>query len=90
VLILAGWVLTSLAEPTTVSGMTLSREAPTTLTLPATRTGYGSLRDLSRYQWFVFAVAAIAWMADCMDQQLFSPGRRASRTYSGATPRTRM
>jgi len=35
-------------------------------------TGWASLLDLNRYQWFVFAVAAIAWMADCMDQQLFN------------------
>ncbi len=32
-------------------------------------------RELSRYHWFVFAVAAIAWMADCMDQQLFNLAR---------------
>ena len=38
----------------------------------APRTGWASLKDLNRYQWFVFAVAAIAWMADCMDQQLFN------------------
>src|SRR5580700_6762084 len=31
--------------------------------------------ELSRYQWFVFAVAAIAWMADCMDQQFFNLAR---------------
>lgn len=27
--------------------------------------------ELSRYHWFVFLVAAIGWLADCMDQQLF-------------------
>jgi MFS family permease len=42
---------------------------------PALRTGWQSLRDLNQYQWFVFAVAAIAWMADCMDQQLFNLAR---------------
>lgn len=42
---------------------------------PTLRTGYASLRDLNRYQWFVFAVAAIAWMADCMDQQIFNLAR---------------
>ena len=32
-------------------------------------------RELTGYHWFVFAVAAIAWMADCLDQQLLiSPG----------------
>jgi MFS family permease len=39
------------------------------------RTGWASLRDLSRYQWFVFAVAVVAWMADCMDQQFFNLAR---------------
>ncbi|MBN9522005.1 MFS transporter [bacterium] len=45
-----------------------------------TRTGWASLRDLNSYQWFVFAVAAIAWMADCMDQQLFNLARQTSLT----------
>lgn len=43
-----------------------------------TRTGWASLLDLSRYQWFVFSVAAIAWMADCMDQQLFNLARQTA------------
>lgn len=47
---------------------------------PAARTGWATLRDLNRYQWFVFAVAAIAWMADCMDQQLFNLARVMSLT----------
>jgi MFS family permease len=37
-------------------------------------------RQLSRYHWFVFAVAAIAWMADCLDQQLFNLARVMSLT----------
>lgn len=45
-----------------------------------TRTGWATLRDLNGYQWFVFCVAAIAWMADCMDQQLFNLARRTSIT----------
>jgi MFS family permease len=45
-----------------------------------TRSGWASLRDLNKYQWFVFAVAAIAWMADCMDQQLFNLARQTSLT----------
>ena len=28
-------------------------------------------RELTRYHWFVFAMAALAWMFDCLDQQLF-------------------
>jgi MFS family permease len=35
---------------------------------------------LTRYHWFVFAVAAIAWMADCMDQQLFTLARQTAMT----------
>jgi MFS family permease len=37
-------------------------------------------RQLTRYHWFVFAVAAIAWMADCMDQQLFNLARKTAVT----------
>src|SRR4029453_6983521 len=37
-------------------------------------------RLLPRYHWFVFAVAAIAWMADCLDQQLFNLARVMSLT----------
>ncbi len=44
------------------------------------RTGWASLKDLNRYQWFVFAVAAVAWMADCLDQQLFNLARVMSLT----------
>jgi MFS family permease len=35
------------------------------------RTGWASLRDLNGYHWFVFTVAALGWLADCLDQQLF-------------------
>jgi MFS family permease len=42
---------------------------------PVVRSGWSTLRDLNGYHWFVFAVAAIAWMADCMDQQLFNLAR---------------
>jgi MFS family permease len=28
-------------------------------------------RQLNRYQWFVFAMASLAWLFDCLDQQLF-------------------
>lgn len=51
---------------------------PAATTAAPARTGWASLRDLNRYQWFVFAVAAVAWMADCMDQQLFNLARRSS------------
>jgi MFS family permease len=35
---------------------------------------------LTRYHWFVFTVAALGWMADCMDQQLFNVARKAAVT----------
>jgi MFS family permease len=44
------------------------------------RTGWATLRDLNKYQWFVFMVAAIAWMADCLDQQIFNLARVKSLT----------
>jgi MFS family permease len=28
-------------------------------------------RELTRYHWFVFVVAALGWLFDCLDQQLF-------------------
>ncbi len=28
-------------------------------------------KDLSGYHWFVFIIASLAWMFDCLDQQLF-------------------
>jgi MFS family permease len=40
------------------------------------RTGWGSLLTLTKYQWFVFIVACLAWDLDCMDQQLFNVARR--------------
>src|SRR4029077_9015987 len=55
----------------------------------APRSGWNTLRDLNGYQWFVFAVAAIAWMADCMDQQLFNLARvmsLADLTGNAANP----
>lgn len=43
---------------------------------PAAKAGWGSLRHLTGYQWFVFVVACLAWDLDCMDQQLFNVARR--------------
>ena len=28
-------------------------------------------RDLTPYHWFIFAMASLAWLFDCLDQQLF-------------------
>ena len=33
-------------------------------------------KDVTRYQWFALTLAALGWMFDCMDQQLFSIARR--------------
>src|SRR5439155_14034581 len=40
-------------------------------------TGEGSAwwRELTRYHWFVFVVAALGWLFDTMDQQLFTIAR---------------
>src|SRR3954467_8582696 len=32
-------------------------------------------RELNGYHWFVLAVAALGWMFDCLDQQLFNLAR---------------
>ena len=28
-------------------------------------------KQLSRYYWFVFSMASLAWLFDCLDQQIF-------------------
>jgi MFS family permease len=33
-------------------------------------------REVNRYQWFVFFVATLGWLFDCLDQQLFNLARR--------------
>jgi MFS family permease len=64
-----------------------SPSAPPTVPSPAA--GWGSLRLLNRYQWFVFSVAAVAWMADCMDQQLFSLAKTMAVTHlTGGDPKS--
>ena len=35
-------------------------------------------RQLNRYHWFVFAMASLAWMFDCLDQQLFILARNSA------------
>src|SRR5215211_5100713 len=32
-------------------------------------------RQLNRYHWFGFSVAALGWLFDCLDQQLFTLSR---------------
>ncbi|MBX3746450.1 MAG: MFS transporter [Verrucomicrobiae bacterium] len=35
-------------------------------------------RSLTRYHWFVFTIASLAWMFDCLDQQIFVLARPAA------------
>jgi MFS family permease len=44
-------------------------------TTPTSATDMPWWRGLSRYHWFVFAMATLAWLFDCLDQQLFLLGR---------------
>jgi MFS family permease len=37
-------------------------------------------RELTGYHWFVLTVASMAWVLDCMDQQLFTVSRDAAIT----------
>ena len=41
-------------------------------------------RDVTRYQWFVFAVASLGWLFDTMDQQLFNLARTRRSSSSWA------
>src|SRR5262249_55293230 len=47
-------------------------------------------REMTRYHWFVLIVAAVGWLADCMDQQLFNlaraPAIRELRGNPGDVP----
>lgn len=60
--------------------MAMTPETSSPSVPPPLRSGWSSLLDLTGYQWFVFAVAAMAWLADCMDQQLFNLARNMSIT----------
>jgi MFS family permease len=51
--------------------------------IPATTpevTGWKTLGLLNRYHWFVLVVASLAWILDCMDQQLFNLARNSAVT----------
>jgi MFS family permease len=51
---------------------------------------YRWTRDLNRYHWFVLIVAALGWLFDTMDQQLFNlartPAMRELLTVDGKLP----
>ncbi|HEX4146929.1 MAG TPA: MFS transporter [Pirellulales bacterium] len=36
--------------------------------------------ELTRYHWFVLAIAALGWLFDCLDQQLFTLSRQPALT----------
>src|SRR5678816_190501 len=51
-------------------------EVQTPISTPAaTTTGVPWWRLLNRYHWFVLIVAALGWLFDCLDQQLFTLSR---------------
>ena len=35
-------------------------------------------RDFNREHWFVFSIASLAWLFDCLDQQFFNLARDAA------------
>ena len=37
-------------------------------------------REMNRYHWFVFTVAALGWLLDCFDQQIFLMARQPAMT----------
>ncbi len=46
-------------------------------------------REMTRYHWFVFTMASLAWLFDCLDQQLFIIARNlavADLLPKGSTP----
>src|SRR6516225_3956738 len=49
---------------------------PTDPTVKLTAKGKPWWRELNRYHWFVLFVAALGWLFDTMDQQLFNIARR--------------
>src|SRR5262249_2421395 len=47
---------------------------------PVLRSGWSTLGELNGYHWFVFAAVSMAWVLDCMDQQLFTVTRNTAVT----------
>ncbi len=48
------------------------------MTLTQTSPSLPWYRTLNREQWFVFTVASLAWLFDCLDQQLFNLARNGA------------
>lgn len=38
-------------------------------------------KELNRYHWFVFTMASLAWMFDCLDQQIFILSRNSAMSH---------
>lgn len=53
-----------------------------TAAAPADPALYGKpwYKELTRYHWFVLLVAALGWLFDCLDQQLFNLARKPALT----------
>jgi MFS family permease len=49
--------------------------APASTLNPTAATSRPWWRSLNRYHWYVFAVASLAWLFDCLDQQVFNLSR---------------
>lgn len=68
-----------------------SFDTPSSSSAPPHQTGPW-WKLLNRYHWFVLAVAALGWLFDCLDQQLFILARPAAMAElvpekEGATPK---
>src|ERR1051326_1361546 len=50
----------------------MTQTQPATSPSPATGPWW---RELNKYHWFVLIVAALGWMFDCLDQQIFNIAR---------------
>ena len=48
---------------------------------PATTANLPWYNGLTSYHWFVFIIASLAWMFDCLDQQLFLLARNDAMKY---------
>jgi MFS family permease len=57
--------------------MSITNTPPASLPVPEV-SGWRTLGLLNRYHWFVFIVASMAWILDCMDQQLFNLARASA------------
>src|SRR5256714_13829489 len=65
----------------------MKTDSGATVTLPTTQAA-GKTRwwhELNRYHWFVFLVAVLAWLFDCLDQQLFIIARNSAITALSPT-----